>query len=343
MRYRMLLWPHANARYQTETVHLARAELQLTLNRVAPGAVIAADDAWGMPWLTVDAEGAQDSDLIRVLCGHSLIYGLFGEEDGQLRPIGGRRPARVGHDLPAILKYKGKTNEMFLHLLINTALYSSDYWPQADGRLVMLDPMCGRGTGLFVAANMGWDAVGADVDGGDLKEAERYFRRYLEYHRFKHHITRQSRTLGGGRAAALCRFEYAANGHSYREGATQALSLVNLDAAMVCAGLGKNAFHIIACDLPYGVHHDAKLAKGVSRQGNWLETLMARALGEWYAALKPGGSVAVSFNGQNFDIEALRARMEQSGFEVLRGGAYEGFSHWVEQAITRNIAVGRKP
>ena len=29
MRYKMLLWPHANARYQSETVKLAEAELQL--------------------------------------------------------------------------------------------------------------------------------------------------------------------------------------------------------------------------------------------------------------------------------------------------------------------------
>ena len=53
--------------------------------------------------------------------------------------------------------------------------------------------------------------------------------------------------------------------------------------------------------------------------------------------------MALSFNAQNLRLERLRALMEEAGLEVLRGGAYDGFSHWVEQAITRDVAVCRKP
>ena len=38
MQYTLLLWPHANARYQAETRKLALSELLLMLNRVAPEA-----------------------------------------------------------------------------------------------------------------------------------------------------------------------------------------------------------------------------------------------------------------------------------------------------------------
>ena len=34
--------------------------------------------------------------------------------------------------------------------------------------------------------------------------------------------------------------------------------------------------------------------------------------------------------------------MEKAGLEAKRGGAYENFSHWVEQAVTRDIAVAVK-
>ena len=34
MRYTMLLWPHANARYQVESEKLARAELEIMLARL---------------------------------------------------------------------------------------------------------------------------------------------------------------------------------------------------------------------------------------------------------------------------------------------------------------------
>lgn len=343
MRYTMLLWPHANARYQGETVKLARAELRLMLDRVAPDATIAEGDAPDMPSLAVEFPAQPDAATIEAIRRHSLLYGLFEVRDGLLRPVAGRCPARVGSDLPAILKYKGKTNEMFLQLLINAALYAGDYWDRERERLKLLDPMCGRATGLFVAANRGWDAVGADVDKNDLKEAERFFKRYLEYHRFKHAVERESRTLDRGRGAALCRFEYAPDARAFKAGEARTLSLINLDATLAAEALGKSAFHIVACDLPYGVRHDAQLSSGANRRGNWLETLLERALPDWRAALKPGGTVAVSFNAQNFSPERVRELMARSGFEVMRGGAYEEFSHWVEQAITRDIAVCRKP
>lgn len=341
MRYVMLLWPHANARYQSETLKLAEAELRLMLDRLSPNARIEPRALLDAPALVVDFDAAPGSDVIEGVRGHSLLYALFEEQGGLLAPIAGRLPARVGGDLPAILKYKGKTNEMFLQLLVNVALYAGDFWSQAGERLCLLDPMCGRGTALFVAANRGWDAIGADVDKNDLKEAERFFKRYLEYHRFKHGLSRQSRTLKNGQAA-VCRFDYAAGGADLKSPNARALSLVQLDAAQAEEAFGKNAFHIITCDLPYGVRHDAQLARGADRRGNWLETLLSGALPAWRAALKPGGAVAVSFNAQNIRLERVRALMTAAGLEPLSGGAYDGFSHWVEQAITRDIAVCRK-
>ena len=341
MRHIMLLWPHANARYQMQTLHLAEAELRLMLDRLAPGARVSRETGLELPALAIDFDAPPDASVIAALRTHSLLYALFEARDGLLAPIAGRAPARVGSDLPAILKYKGKTNELFLQLLINAALYAGDFWNRADEPLWLLDPMCGRATSLFVAANYGWDATGADVDKNDLREAERFFKRYLEYHRFKHAVSRQSRTLDGGQAA-VCRFEYAADAGDYKAGGARTLSLANLDAARAQAAFGKNAFHIVACDLPYGVRHDAQLSRGADRRGNWLETLLARALPGWRGALKMGGTVAVSFNAQNISLERVCTLMDEAGFEVPRGGPWDGFAHWVEQAITRDIAVGVK-
>jgi len=337
MHYRMLLWPHANARYQSETLKLATAELELMLARLAPDAEITADERLGMPCLDILTDETLDAAAVGMLRRHSLLYGLFEAQDGLLKPVAGREDAAVGRDLPAILKYKGKTNELFLQLLINVALYAGDYWHEG-GPLSMLDPMCGRATSLFVAANYGWDALGSDVDRADLKEAELFFRRYLEYHHFKHTVTRLSRTLKKGGSAAECRFEYAPQAHAPR----RSLSLVCLDAALSGGALGKNAFHLIACDLPYGVRHDARLDRGQRTGANWLEALLEKALPDWRAALKPGGAMALSFNAQNMKLERVRALMEGAGLEVLSGGAYDGFAHWVEQAITRDVVVCRK-
>ena len=338
MHYKMLLWPHANARYQSEATKLATAELELMLERLAPGTVVVPDERHGMPCLDICMAQAPDAAAVEALRRHSLLYGLFEDRDGLLMPVAGRADAAVGRDLPAILKYKGKTNEMFLQLLINAALYASAFWRQ-DGPLALLDPMCGRATGLFVAANYGWDAVGADVDRNDLREAEQYFRRYLEYHRFKHNVVRLSRTLKKGGSASECRFEYGREARGPR----RTLSLLCLDAAGAGGALGRNAFHIVACDLPYGVRHDAQLSRGARPAGNWLEALLERALPDWKAALKPGGAMALSFNAQNMKPDRVRALMAGAGLEVMEGGAYDRFAHWVEQAITRDIAICRKP
>ena len=336
MLYKMLLWPHANARYQAETLKLAEAELRLILDRLSPDAEIAPVRLMDMPCIELRFATAPQADVLEAIRGHSLLYALFEARDGLLAPAVGRLPARVGADLPAILKYKGKTNEMFLQLLVNAALYASDFWAERDGALSLLDPMCGRATGLFVAANLGWNAVGADVDRADLKEAEKYFKRYLEYHRLKHTVQRASRTLRGGGSASECRFEYAAEGNA------RSLSLLNLDATRAGEALAKHSFHVVACDLPYGVRHDAQLAQGAREDGNWLETLLARALPGWRALLKPGGTIAVSFNARNIPLERVRALMAGADLEPMRGGPWDGFSHWVEQAITRDIAVCRR-
>ena len=345
MQYKMLLWPHANARYQNETLKLAASELRLMLDQLAPEAEIAEDAALFMPCLTIACPERLPEPVIAALRGHSLLYGLFEcRADGGLFPVAGRAPAYLGSDLPAILKYKGKTNEMFLQLLINAALYSSNFWEVADQPLELLDPMCGRATSLFVAVNRGWNATGADVDRADLKEAETFLKRYLEYHRFKHAVSKESRTLKQGkRAAAVTRFDFSDTPEHFKDKQTLRLSLVNLDAAQAGDAYGKNAFHIIACDLPYGVRHDAQLPASSAPKGkNWLEGLLARALPGWKAALKPGGAIAVSFNAQTFKLERLRTMMAAAGLEVLSGGAYDQFSHWVEQAITRDIAVCKR-
>ncbi len=341
MQYTLLLWPHANARYQAETRRLALAELELMLARVMPEAEAAVDGHAEMPALTIRCTAPLCDEALSVIKNHSLLYGLFERrEDGALMPLAGRSRAVMGEDLPAILKYKGKTNEMFLQLLINAALYSGDF-SQAE-RIDFFDPMCGRATAPFIALNRGWNAVGADVDKNDLKEAEKFFKRYLEYHHFKYNLTRESRTVNGKIPVPVARFETAEKPQAYKAGDTLSLSLANLDAARAGEAFGKHKFHLIACDLPYGVAHMAQPGQPTPRGKNALEPLLAHALPGWHRLLKAGGTVALSFNAQTFRRDRLRELLAEAGFEPLSGGPYDGFEHWVEQAITRDIVVARK-
>lgn len=335
MKYCMLLWPHSNVRYQNETVKLAAGELRVMMDACGHAAEIAPCEGLNMPALMIDTPTELEERLLGAIAGHSLLYGLFAlRGDGSMLPLLGREKAYVGADLPGILKYKGKTNELFLQMLINIALYSGRYYDIADGRIELLDPMCGRGTALFVGANRGWNTTGSDVDRNDLREAENFLKRYFEYHRMKHLIKRTSRTTGAGKSVPIVQFTFADTPQSFKAGDTCTLQLADMDASKTRDVFGKSRFHIIVCDLPYGVQHGAV--------GGTCAQLLERVLPEWRASLKNGGAAAVSFNAQTLSRDTVLELMEKAGLEPVRGGAYDQFEHWVEQAVTRDIAVGRR-
>lgn len=333
MKYTILLWPHANARYRNETQKLAEAELSVLLNRIAPEAHCHMSEL-DMPALEIEIDRPLTDAQIASLRSHSLMYGLFENRgEGALLPMAGRESAYLGEDLPGILKYKGKTNELFTQLLLNVALYSGDFWNEKEP-IRMLDPMCGRGTSLYIGANRRWQCTGVDLDKNDLKEVENFFKRYLEYHRFKHTIERNSLTVKGKKPAPSVQFTFSDTPENFKQKDTTALRFVNADALHVHQAFGNRAFHLIACDLPYGVQH-------ASLGGN-LEQLLVQVLPGWRDALKVGGTIAVSYNAQTLKTAKVWEKMEQAGLEPLREGPYTRFAHWVEQAVTRDIAVCRK-
>lgn len=334
MKYIILLWPHANVRYRTEEQKLAQAELAVLLNRAAPEVRVSQAERMNMPVLELECDAPLSDEVVAAISGQSLMYGLFEErEDGSLIPVTGREVAYLGEDLPGILKYKGKTNELFTQLLVNVAQHSSDYW-NTELPIRLLDPMCGRGTSLFIGANRGWHCTGADVDRADLKEAEKFFKRYLEYHRFKHNVENNSLTIRGKKPAPCTAFAFSDTPENFKDRKIATLRLVNTDASTARDAFGNRAFHIIVCDLPYGVQH--------SSHGGSLEKLLENVLPAWREALMPGGAIAVSFNAQTLKTAKVLELMEQAGLEPLREGPYQNFSHWVEQAVTRDIAVCRR-
>lgn len=330
-----MLWPHANARYQTESARLARAELVIMLDRICPGASIAAELRGDINLMEFELPAPLDDIQIRHIAGHSLMYALFEVRGDMLRPVCGHVPAYLGGDLPGILKYKGKTNEQFTEMVINTALYSSVFAENAGERLRFLDPMCSRGTSLFLALNRGWDADGTDISGADIREMNQFFKRYLEYHRIKHTSGKKSFTIKNSKPVNVGEYIFANTPEAYRVGDTARMCYAECDCGKVAACFGRATYHVIACDLPYGVQHSAGSEN--------FDALLKRVLPVWRDALKPGGAIALSFNSNTIRAQNIKSLMELSGLEVMRGGAYDGFSHWVEQAVTRDIAVAVRP
>ena len=335
MKYGIILWPHANARYQTESAHLARGELSIMLRHICPGAVIADEMRSDINMLVFESETALSDAQLARMSGHSLMYAMFEIHGDMLRPVCGRPAAYLGADLPGILKYKGKTNEQFTDMVINTALYSSAFAASGAERLKYIDPMCSRGTSLFLALNRGWDADGTDIDGADIREMNQFFKRYLEYHRIKHTSAKKSYTIKNSKPVTATEYAFADSPEAYKSGNTSRLRFAECDCGKLTQLFGKKRYHIMTSDLPYGVQHSAGKET--------FEALLRRVMPVWTEALLPGGAIALSYNTNTIKPRLLREIMEASGLTVMQGGEYDGFAHWVEQAVTRDIAVAVRP
>lgn len=333
MTYAFLLYPHANVRYRQSLLQLAAQELAMTLTALGREAEVTPKEMGGATFLTFEAAKLTERDM-RMLSQLASVYMLFSMEDGRLTPIARTHPNYVGEDLPALLKYKGKTNEMFTDTMLTMALAASAFMPVHDSQLVVCDPMAGRGTTLMLALRRGYHGVGLEIGKADVKEAADYMTRYLEFHRIKYKRTDSALTVRGQVGGRENKFVFSDSAEHFKAGDTRTLRLICGDTREAAALLKPNSVHLMVTDAPYGVQ------KGTAGGQDSIGGTIAAALPGWYSVLKPGGVLAISFNTHVTKRDALIRLMEKAGFEAVQTANLE---HWVEQAISRDVILARKP
>ena len=331
MTYAFLLYPHANIRYRQSLLQLAVQELSMTLSALGREAEVVPQKMGGAMFLTFEAAKLTERDM-RMLSQLASVYMLFEMEDGKLTTLERTHPNYVGEDLPALLKYKGKTNEMFTDTMLTMALAASAFMPVHDSQLVVCDPMAGRGTTLMLALRRGYHGVGIEIGKADVKEAADYMTRYLEFHRIKYKRTDSALTVRGQVGGRENKFSDSAE--HFKDGDTRTLRLICGDTREAEALLKPNSVHLMVTDAPYGVQ------KGTAGRQDSIGGTIAAALPGWFDVLKSGGVLAMSFNTHVTRREGLVRLFEKAGFEIVQTANLE---HWVEQAISRDVILARKP
>lgn len=333
MTYAFLLYPHANIRYRQSLLQLAVQELSMTLSALGREAEVVPQKMGGAMFLTFEAAKLTERDM-RMLSQLASVYMLFEMEDGKLTTLERTHPNYVGEDLPALLKYKGKTNEMFTDTMLTMALAASAFMPVHDSQLVVCDPMAGRGTTLMLALRRGYHGVGIEIGKADVKEAADYMTRYLEFHRIKYKRTDSALTVRGQVGGRENKFVFSDSAEHFKDGDTRTLRLICGDTREAEALLKPNSVHLIVTDAPYGVQ------KGTAGRQDSIGGTIAAALPGWFDVLKSGGVLAMSFNTHVTRREGLVRLFEKAGFEIVQTANLE---HWVEQAISRDVILARKP
>jgi len=337
VRYALLMKPHANVRYRQSLEKLALNELALLLAAWnMEDASPRVETVAGEPFLVFETEQMTE-EAWRDISRHSAACFAAKVEGEALLPIARSQCSTLPDEFPHVLKYKGKTNADFTYMMLHCAKAASAF-ARSQEKLRVLDPMCGKATTLMCALCEGNDAVGIDMDQKALQEADGYFERALKLHRIKHKRTQQSRTLPGGGSAQAVLYAVAADAQAMKDGQTQSLEIIHGDAARASEMVKPGSVHLIVSDLPYGVQHAPKEGGGMSS----LARLLRRVTPACAKALKKGGAAAFSFNLHTLPRKEVEQAMEAAGLEVLRDGPCADFSHWVEQAVDRDVVIAVK-
>ena len=308
-----------------------------------------------IPYYMMDAEEAISRREVGILSRLSFCYAIFAAEtlkSGEkiLHPVSKVDAAFFPPSVSSILKYSGKTNELFTRTMLNAALYSSDFSGEGE-RIRLLDPICGKGTTLYEGLICGFDVSGVEIGEKTVHEASVYFKKFLESEKWKHSYSAE-RLSGENKSfrAKVHRFQFAPGKEDFKDAEKlRSLTMIAGDSRFADRYFKKNSFHLIVGDLPYGVAHgnvagewrsaDGKTTSSLTRNP---KELLCACLPAWRKVLKPGGAVALSWNTFVLPKREMAEVLEQNGFTVLTGGPYDMFEHRVDQAIKRDILIARR-
>jgi hypothetical protein len=288
----------------------------------------------GQDWLLVDlSDEITDAELdllwfFGTLTGVYEYFPALGDVPGPLlRPVQPLTPEFVPASMIETRRYRGKTNEMFTTVLLNLALFASDYALQVNDHLRILDPLAGGGTTLFVSLVRGYDAVGIDREKDDFDTTNAFVLQFFkELHVPSKRV--EERVRGSGRRALFTVGE---------KGATRLLGLVHgdaYDAPDLLVNLpGGARFHAIIADLPYGIQHQGQIIR-----------FLQEGLPRWSSVLRPGGAMALAWEASGPKRAEAIAHIERhKNLRVVNTPPYDALEHQVDRQIRRrDVLVIRK-
>jgi hypothetical protein len=334
-RYVLLIAPSSNRVYADASVRLTIAELAAFAGAVLDAKLTDVEPITlaGVPYVAFTAPdpGLSERD-IAYLSNLSSVYALFGVEGDLLRPAGLHPLAYFDDDLLTIQKYSGKTNEQFTKLLLNlTLLASSHASHMLDRRLLVLDPLCGRGTTLNQALMYGYDTIGIDTDGKDFDIYSAFIRTWLKRKRIKHKaeitpVRKEKRLLARRLSASIA--------------GEASLTVYHADSTKAREFLKGGIADVIVADLPYGVTHGSRT--GEANLSRSPVQLLRAAIPVWTQLIQPGGTIGISWNTHVASRAEAVSILEENDLRVRTGDGYDDLEHWVDQSINRDVLVARK-
>lgn len=346
MNYLILQNPGHNRVYYNSADTLALSELKLACLRLSGNSKgVELANIEGIRYLSFETETELSESDLQIISRLSFVFAIFILEKlndkNCLIPLKIIDYSYINSKVSSLLKYRGKTNELFTKMMINVALLSSNF--TYSEKIKMLDPVAGKGTSLFEAAVYGFDAYGIEIETKFVHEADVFFKKYLEQEHLKH--TADKRQIYGAsksNSVKIYEFLYAKNKQEFKTSETvKTLAMVCGNSQDAYKYFKKQMFNFIVGDLPYGIVHGSSTSKKTLKSRNPKEFLI-QCLPEWYKVLKKGGTIVIAWNSFIVSREQLLEVFLANKLEVLSQAPYTDFEHMVDKSIKRDIIVAKK-
>ena len=347
LRYLLLRNPGHNRVYYLESEKLALAELTLTSKRFdQPCDHIESINIAGINYLSFTVAQSLSETELKWLSNLSFIFALYQQSadttESALNPVELTPHSHVDPKISMLLKYSGKTNEIFTRMMVNVGLVSSDFG--LDDAIQLLDPVSGKGTTLFEGAIRGFDVTGIESERKMVHEATIFFKKFLEQEKYKHSLSKHAMySSSTGSEASIQLFEYARDKQEFKtESSRKHLALIAGNAIHSRRYFKAEKFHLIIGDLPYGISHGNKSQKKHNSLTRSPAELMEACLPEFHKILKTGGCLVLAWNKFVWPREDFVQLLNARGFHVQDSDPYDQFTHRVDQSIKRDIVVACK-
>ena len=313
--------------------------------RVDIGGGAKREDIGGVGYIVFDAESGltpADNEALRRL---SFLFALYEVCDiggtVYLKPISLQKDDFVDDSVSSILKYTGKTNEIFTRMLINIAYNTLLNERGGVGEPIrLLDPVAGKGTTLFEGLIRGFDVYGVEIGDKVAAESAAFLKKFLETAKYKFNYS-TLKVSGANKSFSALKhtFIIAKTKEQMKNKDTKTFEMTAGNSFYANQYYKKHFFDIIAGDLPYGVQHANVTNEKQSSFTRNPEELLNACLPSWLETLRRGGVIALSWNRNVLPREKMTQIMERHGATVKNDGAYLQFAHRVDQSILRDIVV----
>lgn len=345
--YLLLQNPGHNRVYYNYAGKLAVAELKIAAKKLETKCIsVDIEQIEGVRYINLKTQEELSEKDIQIISRLSFVFAVYEriifENQNLFKPIPKARYYYIDEKISTILKYSGKTNELFTKMMINIALLSSNF--DHNSKLKLLDPVAGRGTTLFEGIVYGFDVFGIETDAKSVQDSTIFFKKYIEKEKLKHSfIKRQVFGKSKSEAVYINEFEFSNTKEDFKNLQKRKKLGIIEGITQEAGNYFKNeTFEIIVGDLPYGIHHKNSTTNKTSSITRNPSELLSTSLPTWYKILKKGGVVVVAWNVFVAPKHKITKIFSENGFNVLSEQVSDDFEHLVDKSIKRDIIIAKK-